>query len=76
MYFNADLSFILDEITGYRWKKDAQGDNKEKPIDKNDHAMDALKYFITGRPEISGIGPLHFDNQPEFLKWHELEEAI
>ena len=74
MYFNAELTFILDEITSYRWKKDTQGDNKDLPIDKNDHAMDALKYIVTGSPEISGLVPMQFKQQPEYLKWHEYSE--
>ena len=74
MYFNAKLTFIDDEITGYRWKKDSQSDNKEIPIDKNDHAMDTIKYGMTGRPEISGLIPLQFYQQPEYMKWHEYDE--
>ena len=39
---------FIEEITDYRWE-DYGGDKKnasEKPMKKNDHAMDALRYMI------------------------------
>jgi len=74
IYFSDKIEFLSNEITGYKWKKTPQGDNKEIPIEKNDRAMDTMKYGMTGRPEISGLLPLNFKQQPEFLKWHEINE--
>lgn len=55
LYFNETLSFIPDEFGDYYWKRLNNNDNTDKPIDRNDHAMDTLKYMLTDRPEISMI---------------------
>ena len=41
---------LIKEIKSYRWKENPTG-GKEEPIKKNDHAMDALRYYIMSRPE-------------------------
>lgn len=48
------------EINRYRWAKfvspkTAQNNNaKEKPVPKDDHAMDALRYMVVSRPALLG----------------------
>lgn len=44
---------MIREIKSYRWKPD-----EDKPIKKNDHAMDDLKYYIMSRPDIVLGGPV------------------
>lgn len=44
---------MIREIKSYRWKPQAENANSEdKPIKKNDHAMDELRYYVMSRPEI------------------------
>ena len=35
----------IDEITDYYWRKDKDDNSVDLPQDKNDHAMDMLKYL-------------------------------
>lgn len=45
---------MIREIKSYRWKPQTEtGDQTEKPVKRNDHAMDDLKYYIMSRPEIT-----------------------
>ena len=37
---------ILDEWDAYLYAKDRAGDAKEKPVDKDNHAMDAIRYAV------------------------------
>ena len=41
----------LREATEYEYGKDKEGVPKNKPTDKNNHAMDALRYLICGMDE-------------------------
>jgi hypothetical protein len=55
LYFNREtVSFIEDEIVDYYFENpDDEGETKDKPRDGNDHAMDALKYGLTGAPDVA-----------------------
>lgn len=39
---------LIDEAKFYQRKSDRDGDMGEKPIDKNNHAVDSLRYLISG----------------------------
>jgi hypothetical protein len=39
---------LIDEAKFYQRKSDRDGDLSEKPIDKNNHAVDSLRYLISG----------------------------
>jgi hypothetical protein len=47
LYINDKLTWISDEFNGYYFKKDSSGDATDDPIDKNDHAMNTLKYMLS-----------------------------
>lgn len=54
---------LLNELSQYRWdrhltKARDRKNNKEVPVKKNDHAMDALRYGIMSRPK-------HFSEEKE-----------
>jgi len=44
----------IEEIIGYKWKKlrlsDLNSNNPEQPVDKENHAMDAIRYAVMWRP--------------------------
>lgn len=47
---------LIDEIVKYRWAElppgqEATKNQKEEPVKKDDHAVDALRYAIMSRPE-------------------------
>lgn len=71
MLFVSDkLQWFSDEATAYMWMKAPDGTPLDKPVDKNDHAMDTVKYLLTDRPE---IGRLRFDQTkiPSYMSWIE-----
>lgn len=73
IFFNSDLSFIDQEIVDYYWRKDTQGEYEDQPMDRNDHAMDMIKYILSLRPRIA-----QFIRKPDklpapFFRWHEVE---
>jgi phage terminase large subunit-like protein len=44
---------MIREIKSYRWKPQTEsGEQVDKPVKKNDHAMDELKYYIMSRPDL------------------------
>lgn len=64
----------LKEITNYRWDRFTSSkianrrNNKDTPLKKNDHCMDALRYGIMSRPALEGednVRPTNFLNVPE-----------
>jgi phage terminase large subunit len=69
--FSDKLQFLIDEIVDYRWKKGKDGESLDMPIDKNDHAMDSLKYMLTYKSKIANIIKQKIDFSSEILKWRE-----
>lgn len=51
LYFSDKLPFIEEEFTGYYWKVNTQGERIDEPTDKNDHALDTIKYMLSNAPE-------------------------
>lgn len=71
MLFSDNLQFIADEFLGYFWKKNPTGDQVDEPIDRNDHAMDAIKFMLSRVPDATEL--LYFKPTaiPEYMKWQE-----
>jgi len=54
-YFD-NCTTIADETENYKWKKinqNNENDPDEKPRKKDDHCLDAVRYIIMSRPDIS-----------------------
>lgn len=75
LYFSNHLQFLVNEITDYYWKKDSSGEPLDIPVDRNDHAMDALKYMLTKRPRLSLVISPDSVNVPAYMRWNEQEVA-
>ena len=73
MYFCSELDFIEEEITEYRWKQNPYGDFIDQPIDRNDHAMDTLKYMLGKQPDITKITINRRTRRPAYMTWGEFE---
>ena len=73
LYISDRLTWAIDEMSDYRWKKDGKGDSEDAPIDKNDHAMDTIKYMLSKRPEIARIVMKPRFGQVGLRKWGERE---
>lgn len=74
LYVSDKLQFFIDEISNYYWKKDAKDNYTDKPYDKDDHAMDTLKYMLTYRPDISKVIMNNSKNSSIPTQWREIEE--
>jgi len=72
MYFSDKLQFIADEFLAYFWQTNPNGERIDRPIDRNDHAMDAVKYAVSRLPDPSTLVYRAPAITPEHLKWHEL----
>ena len=59
MYFSDSLQFAEEEFGSYFWAKDSAGEAVDKPIDKNDHALDAIRYALTARPKLAELQKSH-----------------
>ncbi len=66
----SDCVNLIREMRHYRWKtylspKMRDRANKfEVPLKKDDHACDALRYFLMSRPDISELGPQPKASEP------------
>ena len=74
LYFVDDLDFISDEITNYYWDRTSTGEHIDRPIDRDDHAMDALKYLLSHQPEPSEIILPKSAIIPKYMFWIETDE--
>lgn len=73
IFFNSNLTFIREEFTSYMWGKKTDGTPTDLPVDKNDHAMDTIKYLLTDMPGPSELGP-PVSRIPSWLTWQEKPE--
>lgn len=48
IYSNVD--FLIEEITNYKYKLNRDGTSSDKPVDKNNHAINALEFIIMALP--------------------------
>jgi len=51
LYISSHLTFMADEFLAYFWSMSASMERTDKPIDRNDHAMDTLKYMLSYVPQ-------------------------
>lgn len=64
IFFADHLSFIAEEFASYFWKMGTNEERTDSPIDKNDHAMDTLKYMLSYLPSAKEL----LTNYSETLK--------
>ena len=51
LLINESCAGLLDEISSYLWDDKAALRGEEKPIKQNDHAPDALRYYVNSLPD-------------------------
>lgn len=71
MYVSDKLDWWVNEISDYYWQKNPTGEQIDKPIDKNDHAMDTTKYLLSNRPNVS---KLFISKTPKDVGWRQWGE--
>jgi hypothetical protein len=71
-YVSSSCQWFIDEITEYYFQRDGSDETTDKPVDRNDHAMDMWKYAMSNRPKLAKyIGKP--DAPPAWMAWHEVE---
>ena len=73
LYVTDDLPWFESEITNYYWKKNTFGEQIDEPQDRNDHAMNALKYMLSYLPEPSQIIVPADQLPPDWMYWQEMD---
>lgn len=59
----ADCTNLVRQMQRYRWRTAISARTRERinpyeePVKKDDHAVDALRYFVMSRPDLSTLGP-------------------
>lgn len=57
---DSSLKEMINELTVYRWQEDKDGNVLPKPVDKDNHLLDALRYAL--QYEMKNTNPLPTDN--------------
>ena len=72
-FFVSDrCEWFVDEITEYYFQRDGSDETTDKPVDRNDHAMDMWKYAMSSRPRLARfVGKPN--RPPDWMMWHEIE---
>jgi hypothetical protein len=66
-----ELEWWINEISDYYWQKNPMGEQLDKPVDKDDHAMDTTKYMLSHRPNISKLMVKQDPKKVGWYKWGE-----
>jgi phage terminase large subunit len=75
LYVSDRCDWLIDEFTGYYWDTNTLGDIQDKPRDRNDHALDALKYMLSKAPDPARLDTTPFEQQPFLTQWQEIEKS-
>lgn len=65
LFVSDELGWFIDEIVDYKWKEGSD----DKPLDKNDHAMDAMKYMLTYDDDKIRMIKKQVEFQQEIRRW-------
>jgi hypothetical protein len=71
LFINAKLDWWTDEVAGYFWQQSTSGERIDKPIDRNDHAMDTTKYLLGDMPDIGKYQIAAEQRVPSWMLWQE-----
>jgi hypothetical protein len=71
-YVCDNCHWFVDEITEYYFQRDGSDETTDRPVDRNDHAMDMWKYAMSNRPKLAKFVGLP-DQPPAWMAWHEVE---
>jgi hypothetical protein len=72
IFVSDHLTWFIDEITDYYWKRNERGESLEVPMDRKDHAMDAFKYSLTEKERLAVVLKNTSNQVPDWMMWHEL----
>lgn len=53
LYVATELVEVINEFTSYYWRVGTDGKRVDEPVDKNDHAMNTIKYMLSKEPDLA-----------------------
>jgi len=71
-YVANSCNWFIDEIVEYYFHRDGSDETTDKPVDRNEHAMDMWKYAMSNRPRLARYTGKP-DAPPAWMAWHEIE---
>ena len=71
LFVNAALSWWSDECAGYFWQQSPSGERVDKPMDRNDHAMDMTRYMLSDMPDVGRFVIPEAERVPSWMLWQE-----
>jgi hypothetical protein len=74
-FYNLSLAWLNDEFTSYFWKTNSSGERIDVPVDKNDHAMDTVKYLLSKMPEMGRFFVPDNEKVPSWMRWNEAQSG-
>ena len=75
LFINAKLDWWTDEASGYFWQQSTSGERIDKPVDRNDHAMDTTKYLLGDMPDIGRYVTPENERVPSWMLWQEHDKT-
>jgi hypothetical protein len=73
LFMSSRLVWLQDEFASYFWAKNTRGENTDKPVDRNDHGMDMVKYLLSEEPDVGTQRTKPEDRIPSYMYWQEHE---
>lgn len=57
---------LIKEFNNYKWAVNADGEKTNKPIDRFNHAIDAVRYYVMYRFELKNVITFEIENNPNY----------
>lgn len=76
LFVSDECGWWFDEVAEYKWKDGMNGEKGDKPIDKDDHAMDATRYLFTDLPAFEDVVSRISVDVPTWMQWHEVDVEV
>lgn len=73
LYVASELTEVISEFTSYYWKVGSDGKRMDVPVDKNDHAMNTIKYMLARQPDLA-LRVAKPASQAHLHSWREAPE--
>lgn len=70
LYIATELTDVINEFTSYYWKTGTDGKRIDVPVDKNDHAMNTIKYMLSKEPDLA-LRLAKAPSQDHLTQWRE-----
>jgi phage terminase large subunit len=78
LYIFSNCVQLIEHLGQYQWKKkppQQEDEAKEKPLEKDDHDVDALRYTLMRRPQPSVV-PINYQPTKQDWYWKRIRERM